>query len=475
MQYSVVNKTGLDKIVFRLDAEFYHPEFLALTRKIGSSGRSLGEMGAVLDCSAFYPSITNYYDFKGTGVPFLRVNEIQDGLVTLTQDTAFLPERIIDEYHNYIAVALPGDLVIAKGGNTLGKVGLLTDKYKNYAVSRDLVILKTSNLKEINKYYLWLFLHSPHGQKLLCRTASQTGQPHLTLPAILNLHVPVFINQEIFESIFRKSIEFSGLSHSLYKEAEDNLLKELGLNDWKPIQKLSFVKKFTESVNAERFDAEYFQPKYETVIEVVKNYRGGYSFLEETCKIKDRNFTPKYDETYKYIELANISSNGEINGYMENLGKELPSRARRKVSNGDVVVSSIEGSLQSIALITEDWSNAVCSTGFFVLNSGELNSETLLVFLKTVIGQAQLKRGCKGTILTALGKAEFEKIVLPKVEKKVQVEIQHNIVQMYKAKKQSKVLLEIAKQGVEMAIEKSEEVAMVWLKEELNKIGYFGL
>ena len=122
--------------------------------------------------------------------------------------------------------------------------------------------------------------------------------------------------------------------------------------------------------------------KYKPTFAKATTGESGFDELGNLVKIKDKNLTPKDNEQYKYIELANISSNGEINGYTENFGNELPSRARRKVQKGDLIVSSIEGSLESIALITEAWENALCSTGFFAINSGEINSETVLVLLK---------------------------------------------------------------------------------------------
>ncbi|HOL30229.1 MAG TPA: hypothetical protein PLH58_08290 [Paludibacteraceae bacterium] len=122
-------------------------------------------------------------------------------------------------------------------------------------------------------------------------------------------------------------------------------------------------------------------------------------------------------------------------------------------------------------MITEDWKNALCSTGFFVVNSDKINSETLLVLLKTKVGQLQLKKGCKGTILTAIGKEELSKIVLPKIDLKTQDEIKQKITEMYETKKLSKTLLEIAKRGVEMAIEKDEQEAEKWIEREIEKLG----
>ena len=98
--------------------------------------------------------------------------------------------------------------------------------------------------------------------------------------------------------------------------------------------------------------------------------------------LKDSNFKPAPETEYKYIELADIGSSGEIKDCMVAQGQDLPSRARCKVNTRDVIASSVEGSLESIALVTEEYDNALCSTGFHAINSDVLNSETLLVFFE---------------------------------------------------------------------------------------------
>ena len=101
MQFSIIQASKLDGIVFRLDAEYYHPSHISLEKKINKLSRiSIRDANGVFDCSAFYPSIVPYYNFEGVGVPFLRVNEIQNGLLHLTDDTAFLPKQILDVFYH---------------------------------------------------------------------------------------------------------------------------------------------------------------------------------------------------------------------------------------------------------------------------------------------------------------------------------------------------------------------------------------
>ena len=240
--------------------------------------------------------------------------------------------------------------------------------------------------------------------------------------------------------------------------------------NWKPSHRLTFIKNYSDTAEAERIDAEYYQPKYEEIIKVIKGYKGGWGMLGDLVKLRDKNYKPNEDQSYKYIELANIGSNGEITDHSEGKGKDLPGRARRKVVRGDVIVSSIEGSLESISIIEKDYNEALCSNGFHVIYSKELNSETLLILLKGIAGQLQLRKGCAGTILTAINKDGLKKIISPTLPSRLQTQIQQKVTESFALRKRAKRLLEIAKQGVEMAIEKDEKTAMDWMKDEESKV-----
>ncbi|PIN84007.1 hypothetical protein COV61_01425, partial [Candidatus Micrarchaeota archaeon CG11_big_fil_rev_8_21_14_0_20_47_5] len=271
-----------------------------------------------------------------------------------------------------------------------------------------------------------------------------------------NLKVPILSEsfQKKIECLILESKAKINDSVDKYKQAEKTLLNELNLNDYKPEHKLSYDTKLREILNSKRIDADYYQPKYKEIEQKIKNYRLSSKPLSEVIKIKNKNFFPVDDKEYKYIELSNISSNGNITSCTIDLGKNLPSRARRKVSKGDVIISTIEGALESCAVITDEYDGVLCSTGFFVINSKIINSETLLVLAKSIIMQNLLRRGCKGTILTAISKDELDKIEIPLIKESIQKDISQKIIESYKQRKESKELLEKAKKIVEDEIEK---------------------
>ena len=201
-----------------------------------------------------------------------------------------------------------------------------------------------------------------------------------------------------------------------------------------------------------RLDSEYYQSKYDAIERTIKDYKGGYCKLESS-EIKDTNFTPKTQEKYRYIEIANISNNGNISEPLEDLGANLPTRARRKVKTGDLIMSSIDGSLASCAIITPEFDGCLVSTGFYVLNSTKLNSETLLVLFKSAFFQDYLKKFPSGTILTAISKDELLNVLIPKIDSTTQEQIAFKIQKSFALRKVAKDLLESAKSKVECAID----------------------
>lgn len=223
------------------------------------------------------------------------------------------------------------------------------------------------------------------------------------------------------------------------------------------------VKKLSDSFKrAGRLDAEYYQPKYEQYVNSLNTSDTVFSL----CKVHDENFEPIERDSYPYIELANVGAKGEIVNVETILWNELPTRARRKVKVGQVIVPSIEGSLQNCALISSEYDGALCSTGFYVVSSDSINPETLLVLFKSEPIQALMKQRCSGTILMGITKDEFLSMPFPKIDDKTQKIIAKKVQKSFFFRRQSEQHLDYAKRAVELAIEQGEGAAMAWLKEK---------
>ena len=317
----------------------------------------------------------------------------------------------------------------------------------------------------ISNYALYPVLSSEICRMQMERFAKGIRQRNLGNDCFSFVMVPILGAdlQKILSQIVEKHISMLKSADYLYLEAENLMLTALNMADFVPSDKATSIKTFSESFgNVGRLDAEYYQEKYKDIIRSL-NISGTISSI---CKVYDKNFIPDDNSEYKYIELSNVGANGDISDVQVVQGIDLPSRARRIVRRGQIIVSSIEGSLNSCALIDDEFNGALCSTGFYVIDSTKINSESLLVLFKSKPIQALLKQRCSGTILTAISKDEFLNLPLPIIDNEVQKEIADKVQESFRLRNEAKQLLSKAIKAVEMAIKTDEKSALLWLLEK---------
>ena len=94
------------------------------------------------------------------------------------------------------------------------------------------------------------------------------------------------------------------------QQAQTILLSELGLTHWQPKHQLTFIKNYSDTKQAGRIDAEYFQPKYEDIIKAIKNYSGGWDRLGNLCTLKkcvEVGSDEYIDEGVPFVRVSNIT------------------------------------------------------------------------------------------------------------------------------------------------------------------------
>jgi len=432
---------------FRIDAEFVKKEYLQIIE--------------LLECSQFkrlvntdtqisHPSEIKR-DFVEDGIWFFRTQNLRPLKIEKSNDVYISQDDATRLKNNEIKY---GDVLITRTGANYGQTAVYNLDEKAIASSHVLILRNTF----FNQFYLATFFNTKYGRKMIDKGMYGAAQPEISPYYILNIPIPIFSEptQKAIENNYKKSELKIKQSYFLYNQAEDLLLEAIGFKNLRLNTKTTNIKTFKKSfLVTGRLDAEYYQPKYENYIKLIKKYPNGFEPLQTACNLKDGNFTPENAIEYQYIELADIGKSGNITGCTLAQGSELPSRARRMVSMNDVIVSSIEGSLESCALVTENYDNALCSTGFYVIDSHFINSETLLVLFKSEVMQNILKQNCSGTILTAINKTEFSQIPVPLINKATQRQIGALIQKSFALRAESERLLEEAKALVEQEIERT--------------------
>lgn len=442
----------------RIDSEYYQEKYIENEKKLLSLPNFIidnrykvtdGEHGSV--------------EYLEKGVRYLTAENIKRGYVDI-DNVKYVSEEV--NRKNARASVEKGDVLISIKG-TLGEVAVAEDWLPPCNMNRDVAIIKAHDKDNTFSDYLAIFLMSKYGVTQSERGGSGGVQQMITLERLRTFIIPEF-SVDFYNKIkllYNKSQECLTLAKEYFTKSEVILLNELGMSDYSESEENVTVKTLSESWgNTNRFDAEYYQKKYSEIYNIICNYTGGYEFIDKLCNIEDSNFIPQNDKKYRYVELANVGRCGEVNGCTNDVGGNLPTRARRIIREGDVMVSSIEGSLSSCALVTEEYNNSICSNGFYVVNSDKINSETLLLLFKSKAIQNLLKKGCSGTILMAISKDEFKKIPIPIIRSSVQDELKEIINECSRLRNESKRLINMAKKAVEIAIDLGEEEAIKFFK-----------
>ena len=103
-----------------------------------------------------------------------------------------------------------------------------------------------------------------------------------------------------------------------------------------------------------------------------------------------------------------------------------------------------------------------------VKNGAKIIPEYLTLVLNSVIVQKQIERDVGGSVINHWLVDQAKNTIVPLLDDAVQKEISGKIAESFLKRKQSSSLLEIAKVGVEMAIEKSEAEALKWINQEVK-------
>ncbi|MBE9106560.1 restriction endonuclease subunit S, partial [Nostoc cf. edaphicum LEGE 07299] len=306
-------------------------------------------------------------------------------------------------------------------------------------------------------------------------------QPNLLLTQVKL--IKVVLPSDEFQTLTEKIIKFAyskiEQSKQNYLQAEDLLLSDLGLKDWQPTEETVAVKSFAESfLSCDRLDAEYYQPKYDQVEEVIKNcgflYHNLGSLIEPIQNGFDyREYTEKGTP---YIRVGDVK-NGQIN---------FESAVKIPITMADVdkpvglqvgdILFTRKGSFGNSAVVTELEVNGIISSEIMLVrltsaSKKEVLPEYISLFLNSKFGYLQVERRVHGVAYYSISQPDLANLLIPILPKPQQQNIVEKINSSFSLKLKSKQLLEIAKTGVERAIETDEATARAWINQQLEALG----
>ncbi len=446
MVFSIIQKSQLEG-AHRLDAEYYQPEYLGTRRLIASIEHVLlGEISSKFKKGIFDIKAGAY---SNEGVPFIRISNLKNGLID-DQEIAFIPPKINQSESG--TILCKGDIVLSK--TACPAASLVTFDQVN--ISQDIigVSLKNDWQNKILSPFIVAFLNSKFGILEMQQWFQGNIQMHLALPDAKTILIPLLplkLQREI-ATIFLKAEEDLRNSKTFYSQAEDLLLEELRLKDFQFEDDLSFVVNRSDVQSANRVDAEYFQPKYERLL----NFIPRKVTIGELQKFNKRGVQPQYIEGGE-IKVVTSKHLGQNSIDYDNLDRttieEWKRNPQARINPLDILIYTTGANVGRTNCYLED-DKVIASNHVNILRVDKLNHIYTAVYLNSILGQAQVKKSVSGSAQVELYPSDISKFIVWDAPKELQQKIAELVRKSHEARKESKELLEEAKRKVEEMIEK---------------------
>lgn len=446
MTFSIIQKSQLEG-ANRLDAEYYQPEYF-----IDFSKGNWKPIGKFLSVCQY--GLSKAMNDEKIGYPMLKMDDIKDAFLFV--DDVRYADITNNELNEYKLVK--NDVLFNRVNSEefVGRTGIFKSNIEAVPASY-LIRLRTENDFVVLPDYLNVFLNSKFGikqiRKFSRRAVNQANVNAEELKQIKIALLPLSAQKEI-EKLSNRSWEQFELSKYLYSQAENLLLEELGLSSF--VKAVGDEEKFcvvnlSDVKQANRIDAEYFQPKYEKLISKLSKVEK----LSNLAKRKNGAFKLTKDKKYQYTEISDVNvSNGEVLSN-ELMGLDLPANAKIQVKGGELVVSKVRPTRGAIGIIPKNWKeNHVVSGAFSVFDIKSPMREYLQVVLRSMIGKLQMERPTTGTSYPTITDQDVEDLSIPILPKTKQQKIADLVRKSHESRKKAKDLLEQAKQKVEELIKK---------------------
>ena len=444
MQTSTIKFSQIED---RIDAEYYKPEYFEIYNNLEKKKNTI-----LLEDIAEEILSGSYIDtYFPQGVLYLRVNNLrEDGF-------DFSDIKYVDIQYSKIPQKIRvhiNDLILGRTG-TVGVVLVIPNELDGAVMSQH--ITKIVPKDTINRFYLMVYLNSKYGRLQVEKTALGSMQKELTLGATKNIKVliPSQSFQQKIEEIVKESQEKRKLADEKYKEAEEILNEELGLEDLDLSTQKTFEAKFFEA--EDRFDPEYYQPRYKKIISKLKSQKS--KLLGEITKIRkgiEVGHEAYINEGKPFIRVQDYNEkelivSGSTNYIRPYLYEEL--KKNHKPDTGEIIYSK-DGTVGRAFVIEKDNSEFIVSGGILILTPRDVDNYYLALVLNSEIVRSQAVRKSIGAIIQHLSIDEVKKLQIPILPQSTQLKVSSLIQESFQLRQEAKELINRAKQKVEELIEK---------------------
>ena len=418
------------------------------------------KIGDVLKSSQYGISVS--MNEENRGYPIYRMNEIHNMLCDLSVDKC---ANI--SYVEFQIFELKNRDVLFNRTNSFEWVGRTGVYYQNDDVKKTFasyLVRFNPDDSIVLPEYLATYLSSRQGVWDVKRRARQSiNQTNVNPEEVKAIEIPILPMdfQKQIRDRFEKANQNRIISQQIYRQAEELLSETIGLKDFKPSEKGTSIKSLKESfLTTGRLDAEYYQQKYEEIITKIKSQPHDVLGNLVTIKKSIEPGSDAYSDTgLPFIRVSDYNKFGIMtpekclsSGFCKTNAVLLKSLYPTK----ETILFSKDGSVGTSYMMSENM-QAVTSGAILhltVKDKSRILPEYLTLALNSEAVRQQAVRDAGGSIILHWRISEIEKVIIPIIDYKTQLQIAALVKESFALRKESERLLEEAVQLVEKEIEK---------------------
>lgn len=359
-------------------------------------------------------------------------------------------------------VVSAGQFIMSKIDARNGAFGIVSKDLNGAVVTGDFPVFDFDKGK-LNPSYLQL-LSCTESIIRFAQSCSRgtTNRQRIDVKQFLNMQIPLpsLEEQNAIVAVYNESIllaeQYEQKAAKINNSIETYLLDELGLNTTQSTKEhVKSNYKYLHFANikdlSDRWDIYNVKNSIFSTLKHAKypivSMGVAYNFVTRTWR--------KTGETFPYVELGDVSPLYGITKSQTLATNKAPSRATQTIQTNDLIIGTTRPYLKRFAIVTDEYANNVCSSGFQVIApDARYNLHFLYEFLMTEVATKQFEYYMTGALYPAITNKDLQKIQIPLPP----LDLQNEIVAHIKVlKEQIKTLRSLADTTRTAAIKQFEQ------------------
>lgn len=449
----LINVVNLSEIQnkFRMEAEFYRPDYVANYKAVTSIPhvRLRPNTNKISDGTHFTPK------YKKDGVRFYSAINVKENRFLHHGPHKFISAQEHAEIHRRCPVQ-SGDVLIRKVGVGPRWSCVVPYGLEEFSIFVSVALVRPD--RTLDPYFLSTFINSKFGQLQLLRLNKGISQPDLHLEDIGELIVPSFSSQTQLEIaryvVAAESVEKQSLEklHS----AENILQAELGLDKLEFATPAGYCARFSELEISLRADPQHYQPRFDQLTSHLANFPTRR--IRDIRRLNRRGIQPIYVENgaHAVVNSQHLGPNHiNYDGLERTTEKLFNSAPEAHIQKDDLLVYTTGAHIGRTNVYLDD-TPAFASNHVNILRlSPDIDHAYMAMVFQSIIGQFQTQKHARGSAQAELYPTDIDKFIVPLLPFEKQQEIGNLVRESLAQQRESARLLEQAKARVEKLIEEA--------------------